>query len=150
MNILLKNEKKIFQCYREYLNVFPKNKINELFVHIPQDHVINIEKFFFFENLYNLSQTGLLTLRDYLKKHLKKEFIISSILSVEVFVIFVKKNDELLLCVNYQKFDIITRKNQHSLPLVEKTLNRLIDVKKYIKLNIQHAYNLIQIKPGDE
>ena len=42
------------------------------------------------------------------------------------------------------------KKNQHPLPLIEKTLNRLIGVKKYIKLNIQHAYNLIRIKPGDE
>ena len=33
MNVLLKNEKQIFQCYHEYLDVFSKNKINELFVH---------------------------------------------------------------------------------------------------------------------
>ena len=47
MNILLKNEQQIFQCYCEYLNVFSKNKINKLFVHDPQDHAINIKKNFF-------------------------------------------------------------------------------------------------------
>ena len=36
------------------------------------------------------------------------------------------------------------------MPLIEKTLNQLIDVKKYTKLDIQHAYNLVRIKPGDE
>ena len=44
MSVLLKNEKQIFQCYHEYLNVFSENKINELFVHDPQNHAINIEK----------------------------------------------------------------------------------------------------------
>ena len=44
MSILLKNEKQIFQYYHEYLNVFSKNKINELFVHDPQNHAIDIEK----------------------------------------------------------------------------------------------------------
>ena len=44
MSVLLKNEKQIFQCYREYLDVFSKNKINELSVYDPQDHAINIEK----------------------------------------------------------------------------------------------------------
>ena len=145
MNILLKNEKQIFQCYHEYLNVFSKNKINELFVHDSQDHAINIKKKeFFFGKLYNLSQTELIALRDYLKKHLKKKFIVSSISSAKAFVIFVKKkNDELRLCVNYQKLNVITKKNRHSLSFIEKALDRLIGVKKYIKLNIQHAYNLI-------
>ena len=50
INVLLKNEKQIFQCYHEYLNVFSKNKINELFVYNSQNHAINIEKKeFFFE-----------------------------------------------------------------------------------------------------
>ena len=134
------------------MNVFSKNKINELFAHHSQNHAINTEKKkSFFGKLYNLSQTKLIILRDYLKKHLKKNFIFSSISSAEAFVIFVKKkNDELWLYMNYQKLNVITKKNRHSLPLIEKTLNWLIDVKKYIKLNIQHAYNLIRIKPGDE
>ena len=151
MSVLLKNEKQIFQCYREYLDVFSNNKINELFVHDSQNHVINTEeKVFFFGKLYNLSQTKLITLRDNLKKYLKKEFIVSSILSAEAFVIFVKKNYELRLCVNDQKVNVIIRKIQHSLPLIKKTLNWLIHVQKYTKLHIQHAYNLIRIKPNDE
>ena len=103
INVLLENEKQIFQCYREYLDVFSKNKINELSAYDPQNHAINIgKKKFFFGKLYNLSQTELIALRDYLKKHLKKEFIVSLISSIGTFIIFVKKkNDELRLCVNY-------------------------------------------------
>ena len=134
------------------MNVFSKNKINELFAHHSQNHAINTEKKkSFFGKLYNLSQTKLIILRDYLKKHLKKEFIVSLISSAEAYVIFVKKkNDELRLYMNYWKLNVIIKNNRHPLPLIEKALNRLIDVKKYIKLNIQHAYNLIRIKPGDE
>ena len=47
MNVLLKNEKQIFQCYCEYLDVFLKNQINKLSAHDPQDHVIKTGKFFF-------------------------------------------------------------------------------------------------------
>ena len=52
--------------------------------------------------------------------------------------------------MNYQKFNVIIKKNQYLLPFIEKVLNRLIDVKKYIKLDIQHEYNLIRIKSDDE
>ena len=94
MSVLLENEKQIFQCYREYLDVFSKNKINELSAHDSQNHAINIKKKKLpFGKLYNLSQMELVILRDYLKKHLKKEFIVSSISSAEAFVIFVKKKD---------------------------------------------------------
>ena len=125
MNVLLENEKQIFQCYHEYLNVFSKNKINELSVHNPQNHAINIgKKEFPFGKLYNLSQTELITLRDYLKKHLKKGFIVSSITSAGAFVIFVKKKDDgLQLCVNYQEFNAIMKKNRHPLSLIEKALD---------------------------
>ena len=44
MNVLLKNDKQVFQCYHEYLNVFSKNKINELPTHDSQNHVINTGK----------------------------------------------------------------------------------------------------------
>ena len=44
MNVFLKNEKQIFHYYCEYLNVFLKNKINELFAHDLQNHAINIKK----------------------------------------------------------------------------------------------------------
>ena len=93
---MLKNEKQIFQCYHEYLDVFSKNKINKLPAHDPQNHAINIEKKeVFFGKLYNLSQIKLTALCDLLKKHLKKEFIVLLILLIKTFVIFVKKNDEL-------------------------------------------------------
>ena len=41
-------------------------------------------------------------------------------------------------------------KNQYLLPLITKVLDHLMGAKVYTKLDIQSAYNLIQIKEGNE
>ena len=61
-----------------------------------------------------------------------------------------KKNDDLRLCVNYQKFNSITMKNLHSLFFINETLNRLNDVKCFTKLNLKNVDHRIRIKRDDE
>ena len=51
-----------------------------------------------------------------------------------------KKNDELRLYINYKKLNAIIIKNRHLLFLIIKTLNRLYDVKIFIKLNLKNVY----------
>ena len=100
-----------------------------------------------FMTLYNLFQTKLTELRRYLKNVLIKNWIKYFVSLVDASILFVsKKNDELRLCVNYKKLNAITIKNQHSLFLITKTLNRLNDVKKFIKLNLKNVYYRIRIK----
>ena len=41
-------------------------------------------------------------------------------------------------------------KNRYSLSLIMKTLNRLCDVKVFIKLNLKNVYYKIQIKEDDK
>ena len=41
-------------------------------------------------------------------------------------------------------------KNRHLLPLISETLNRLSEVKYFIKLNLKDVYHQIHIKKGDE
>ena len=55
-----------------------------------------------YEPLYNLSETELSTLCDYLNTNLMTEFICRFISSAEAFILFIKKkNDILHLCVDY-------------------------------------------------
>ena len=62
-----------------------------------------------------------------------------------MFFVF-KKNNELRLCMNYQKFNAITIKNRYSLFLIIKILNRLYEFKCFIKLNFKNVYHRIKIK----
>ena len=41
-------------------------------------------------------------------------------------------------------------KNQHSLSLINKILNRLNNIKRFIKLNLKNIYYYIRIRKGDE
>ena len=61
-----------------------------------------------------------------------------------------KKNDNFRLCVDYRDLNAITIKNRHSLSLIEKTLNRLIDAVYFIKLNFKNVYHRIRIRKSDE
>ncbi len=56
-------------------------------------------------------------------------------------MLFVLKSDKSLkLCVNYRDLNAITIKNRCSLSLIKKTLNRLINVAYFTKLNLKNAY----------
>jgi hypothetical protein len=104
-----------------------------------------------FDLLYNLSANELTILRAYIDKHLLIEFIVSFISSATTSILFVKKkSDDLRLCVDYRELNAITIKNRYSLSLINEAMNRVVSVKYFIKLNIQHAYHLIRIKKNDE
>jgi hypothetical protein len=119
---------------------------------LTQNHEINTKsKMSSFESIYNLFVIELEIFKDYFDKFLIKEFIVSSFSSTKVSILFVKKSkDDLRLCVNYKELNAITIKNRYSIFLMNQLLNRFNDVKKFIKLNIQTAYNFIRIKKKDE
>jgi hypothetical protein len=45
---------------------------------------------------------------------------------------------------------MITKKNRYPLPLISGLLDRLRTGKIFTKLDLRGAYNLLQIRPGDE
>ena len=61
-----------------------------------------------------------------------------------------KKNNELRLYIKYKKLNAIIIKNRHLLFLIIKTLNRLYDVKIFIKLNLKNVYHKIRIKENNK
>ncbi len=149
---MMKSSQKIFEKYKDFANVFDKIKANELSKHDSQNHEINTKnKMSSFESIYNLFVIELEIFKDYLDEFLIKEFIVSSFSSTKVSILFVKKSEnDLKFCVNYKKLNAITIKNRYSIFLMNQLLNRFSDVKKFIKLNIQTAYNFIRIKKRNE
>jgi hypothetical protein len=152
IEMMMNSSQEIFEKYKDFADVFDKMKTNELSKHDSQDHEINTKnKMSSFESIYNLFVIELEVFKDYLDEFLIKEFIVSSFSSTRTSILFAKKSeDDLRLCVNYRKLNAITIKNRYSIFLMNQLLNRLSDVKKFIKLNIQTAYNFIRIKERDE
>ena len=61
-----------------------------------------------------------------------------------------KKNNELRFCVDYRDLNAIIIKNRYSFFLIFETLNRLYELKIFIKLNLKNVYYKFRIKIDDE
>ena len=61
-----------------------------------------------------------------------------------------KKNNKLRLYVDYRDLNAIIIKNRYSLFLIFETLNRLCELKIFIKLNLKNVYYKLRIKIDDE
>lgn len=101
--------------------------------------------------IYNLSETELSTLREYLETSEEKGWIRRSVSPAGAPILFVPKADgSLRLCVDYRGLNKITIKNRHPLPLIGETLDRLRGAKVFTKLDLRNAYYRVRIRPGDE
>jgi hypothetical protein len=88
----------------------------------------------------------LLLIKQYLEKHLNKNFIKSSSISYSSFILFVRKSsDELRFYVDYRKLNTITKKNRYSLFLISKIIAKLIKTQLITKIDIEHAFNKIRM-----
>jgi hypothetical protein len=145
-------EIQIFSQYFDFSEAFSERVVHTLLEHAFHNLIIDTqEKNFFFDIIYNLFAEKLRILRVYIEKNLKKEFITSFTFFAAILILFTKKkDDELRLCVDYRDLNEITIKNRYSLLLIEEVMNRLVEVKIYIKLDIQIAYNLIRVRAKNE
>jgi transposase InsO family protein len=139
-------------AYSYLKKVFSKEAAEQLPMHGPQDHAIELDGGSpTFGPLYNLSATELGVLREYIDENLAKGFIRPSSSPAGAPILFVKKKDgSLRLCVDYRALNRITVKNRYPLPLISEALDRLVGAKIYTKLDIRSAYNLVRIREGDE
>jgi hypothetical protein len=138
--------------YSDLFEAFFERVVNILLKHAAHDLIIDTqEKNSFFDIIYNLFADELRILRVYIEKNLEKEFITLFISSAAIFILFIKKkDDELKLCVDYRELNEITIKNRYSLFLIKEAMNRLVEIKIYIKFDIQVVYNLIRVQARDE
>lgn len=137
--------------YSDLAHVFSENTANTLPKHGDHDLCLETTETPLFGPLYNFSQNELEVLQEYIADNLTKGFIQPSTSSAGAPVLFVKKKDaKLRLCVDYRGLNLITKKNRYPLPLISEALNRVVREKIFIKLDIQAAYNRIQVRKGDE
>jgi hypothetical protein len=140
-------------CYNEYLDVASEESSTYLPPHGPQDLPIDIEegKIPPFGPLYNLSESELVILRQYLDKFLARGWIKHSRSPAGAPILFVKKKDGTLrLCVDYRGLNNITIKNRGPLPLIQESLDRLSRASIFTSLDLREAYHRLRIKEGDE
>jgi predicted transport protein len=98
-----------------------------------------------------MSKKELQELKAYINKNIKKGFIRLSKSPAEYLVMFVpKKNRKLQLCVNFQKLNDITIKNQYPLLNIKELRNQLSHAEIFTALDLQEAYNLIRIKEEEK
>ena len=131
INQVLKNTtKKLFKKVFDFLYKFKKNfdskQILIFFSHKINNYKIELiaNVFVFFKNkVYFLFFKKFETLKIYFKKNLTKEFINFN----KVFFVFsiffaIKLNEKFRLCVNYRKLNVIIKRNNYFISLIEKIL----------------------------
>ncbi len=88
----------------------------------------------------------LLKVKKYLNENLSKKFITSSQIFYFFFVLFAfKVNKDLWFCVNYQKLNVIFKRNKYSLSLINKIIDKIVNCKHLTRLNIISAFNKLQM-----
>jgi len=140
--------------YRDLAEVFSKAKAHELPPHRGHlDHHIPLEEGAkpVFGPIYNLSETELRILKDYIDENLRKRFIRPSTSPFGSPVLFTKKPDgSLRLCVDYRALNRATIKNRYPLPLISELLDRFKRKKQFTRLDVRDAFHRLRIAKGDE
>ncbi len=97
-------------------------------------------------SLYKLQK-----IKEYLNENLSKSFITSSKISYFSLVLFTLKiNDDLRFCVNYQKLNVISKRNRYSLSLIDEMIDKIVDCKHLTRLNIIFAFNKLRMHLDSE
>jgi len=139
--------------YGDFVEVFSKAMAETLPLHRSTDHAIDLEPGYNlpYGRIYNLSEFELRTLNAYIEVNLANGFIQRSSSPAAAPIPLAKKKDGgLRLCVDYRALNKATVKNRYPLPLISEMLDRVREARKFTKLDLRGAYNLIRIKEGDE
>ena len=142
-------KKKIFEQYHDWLDVFFKQILNELVSHWFYDHKIElfVKNNLSFSFLYKYSAEKLLIIKKYITENLHKNFIMFSQTFFITSILFVRKiNKNFWFCVNYYKLNIIIKKNNYLLLLINEILKRLDHARIFIKLNIWQIFHYVWIE----
>ena len=98
-----------------------------------------------------MSAEELEVVKKYLVENLDKGFIKPSQVPFVALVLFVKKPDRsLYFYIDYRKLNLLTKKDQYLLLLIDKTLAWIGRTKLFTKLDIWQAFHWIRIYPDSE
>lgn len=150
------NLPKVPEPHQDWIHVFSKRASDKLPPHRSIDHKIVLDKGksadgLSYSPLYKMSLDELKVAKQYIEENLDKGFIEPSQAPFAAPILFVKKPDgSLRFCIDYRKLNLLTRKDQYPLPLIDETLARLASAKIYTKLDIRQAFHRIRIDPDSE
>ena len=81
-------------------------------------------------------------IKKYFIENLFKNFItFNKTLYFSSMLFTMKVNEDLRFCVNYQKFNVMTKRNRYFLFLIKEIIEKIIECKHFIKLNIIIIFN---------
>ena len=98
-----------------------------------------------------MSSYKLKKIKKYLIENLFKNFITfnkAPYFSSMLFAIKINKN--LRFCINYRKLNVMTKRNRYLLPLIKKIIEKIIECKHFIKLNIIIVFNKLRMHSDNE
>ncbi len=139
---------KLSSKYHEFLDVFDRAQLNKLLSHCFYNHKIELTSDSTFSRCwaYWMFSVKLLKVKKYLNENLSKRFITSSQIFYFSSVLFIlKANEDLRFCVNYQKLNVIFKRNKYSLSLINKIIDKIVSCKHLTRLNIISAFNKLQM-----
>ncbi len=135
---------KLSSEYHEFLDVFDRAQLNKLSSHCFYDHKIELisDSTLSRCRVYRMFSVKLLKVKKYLNENLSKRFITSSQTLYFFLVLFaLKANEDLWFCVNYQKLNVIFKRNRYSLSLIDEIIDKIVSCKHLTRLNIISAFN---------
>ncbi len=130
--------------YHEFLDVFDWTQSNKLFFHRFYNHKIELISDLMLSHcrVYWMFSVKLLKIKKYLNENLLKRFITSSQTLYFFSVLFaLKVNEDLRFCVNYQKLNVIFKRNKYSLLLINEIIDKIVNCKHLMRLNITSMFN---------
>ncbi len=151
--ILKKVKAKLSSKYHDYLDVFDRAITDQLLSHRFYDHKIELidERTSSQSHLYHMSDYKLQKMKNYVIKHLNKDFISSSLISYASLILFIEKKDNSLrFCVNYRKLNALIKRNRYLLLLIDETLAHIQDSKYLTRLNIIVVFNKLRMHSSSE
>ena len=146
-------KKKLSFEYHDYLDVFDWAHVNQFFSHRNNDHKIKLlnDVKSSQNRAYRMSLYKFEKIKEYFIENLFKNFITFNKTSYFSSMLFAMKiNENLRFCVNYRKFNVMTKRNRYFLLLIKKIIEKIIECKHFIKLNIIVVFNKFRMHSDSE
>ncbi len=144
---------KLSSKYQNFLNVFDWAQVDKLSSHRSYDHKIELTNNVTSSRCraYRMLFYKLQKIKKYLNENLSKSFITSSKISYFSLVLFTLKiNDNFRFCIDYQKLNVIIKKNCYFLLLIDEMIDKIVDCKHLTRLNIIFAFNKLRMHLDSE
>jgi hypothetical protein len=98
---------------------------------------------------YRMPPNELAELKTQLQDLLEKGFIRPSSSPWGCLAIFIKKDQTLLMCVDYRPLNEVTIKNKYPLPRIDILFDQLTGARVFSKIDLRSGYHQIRIRPED-